>query len=89
MSFHKDKRKLLQKYKAIWTKTEDLKNTELNALPRDKSKEEKNLLVGKSEKGKMTGAVTPPIGCRGGSPEILDFHDFHMPREAILDLFFS
>ena len=57
MSFHKDKRKLLQKYKAIWTKTEDLKNTELNALPRDKSKEEKNLLVGKSEKGKMTKKV--------------------------------
>ena len=23
----------LKKYKAIWTKTEDLKNTELNALP--------------------------------------------------------
>ena len=33
MSFHKDKRKLLQKYKAIWTKIEDLKNIELNVLP--------------------------------------------------------
>ena len=25
--------KLLEKYKAIWTKIEDLKNIELNALP--------------------------------------------------------
>ena len=33
MSFHKDDEKLLEKYTAIWTKTEDLKNTELNALP--------------------------------------------------------
>ena len=33
MSFHMDDEKLLQKYKAIWTKLEDLKNIKLNALP--------------------------------------------------------
>ena len=33
MSSHTDDEKLLQKYKAIWTKIEDLKNIELNALP--------------------------------------------------------
>ena len=33
MSFHRDDEKLLEKYKAIWTKIEDLKNIELNALP--------------------------------------------------------
>ena len=30
---HIDDKKLLEKYKAIWTKVEDLKNIELNALP--------------------------------------------------------
>ena len=33
MSFHIDDEKLLEKYKAIWTNIEDLKNIELNALP--------------------------------------------------------
>ena len=33
MSFYIDDEKLLEKYKAIWTKTEDLKKTELNSLP--------------------------------------------------------
>ena len=33
MSVHIDDEKLLDKYKTIWTKIEDLKNTELNALP--------------------------------------------------------
>ena len=33
MSFLVDVEKLLEKYKAIWTKTDDLQNTELNALP--------------------------------------------------------
>ena len=33
MSFCMDDEKLLEKYKAIWTKIEDLKNIELNALP--------------------------------------------------------
>ena len=33
MSFRIDDEKLLQNYKAIWTKIEDLKNIELNALP--------------------------------------------------------
>ena len=33
MSFHIDDEKLLEKYKVIWTKIEDLKNIELNALP--------------------------------------------------------
>ena len=33
MSFHIDDEKLLEKNKAIWTKTEDLKNMELNTLP--------------------------------------------------------
>ena len=32
LSFCKDE-KLLEKYKAIWTKIEDLKNIELDALP--------------------------------------------------------
>ena len=31
--FRIDHEKLLKKYKAIWTKIEDLKNIELNALP--------------------------------------------------------
>ena len=31
--FHIDDEKLLEKYKAIWTKSEDLKNIQLNALP--------------------------------------------------------
>ena len=33
MSFHINDEKLLEKYKAIWTKIEDLKNIKLNALP--------------------------------------------------------
>ena len=33
MSFSINDEKLLKKYKVIWTKTEDLKNIELNALP--------------------------------------------------------
>ena len=33
MSFHIDVEKLLGKCKSIWTKTEDLKNIKLNALP--------------------------------------------------------
>ena len=33
MSFGIDDEKLLGKYKAVWTKIEDLKNIELNALP--------------------------------------------------------
>ena len=33
MFFHIDDEKLLEKYKIIWTKIEDLKNIELNALP--------------------------------------------------------
>ena len=33
MSFCIDDQKLLEKYKAIWIKTEDLENIELNALP--------------------------------------------------------
>ena len=33
LSFHIDDKKLLEKYKAIWTKIEDLKNIELDALP--------------------------------------------------------
>ena len=33
ISFHIDDGKLLEKYKAIWTKTEDLKKADLNALP--------------------------------------------------------
>ena len=33
MSFRVDHEKLLEKYKAIWTKIEDLKNIKLNALP--------------------------------------------------------
>ena len=32
MSFHIDVEKLLEKYKTIWTKIEDLKNIELNTL---------------------------------------------------------
>ena len=32
MSFRTDNEKLLKNYKAIWTKIEDLKNIELNAL---------------------------------------------------------
>ena len=33
MPFHIDDEKLLEKYKAIWTKIEDLRNIEFNALP--------------------------------------------------------
>ena len=33
MSFRIDNEKLLEKYKAIWTKIEDLKNIKLIALP--------------------------------------------------------
>ena len=33
MSFRIDDEKLLEKYKAIWTKIENLKNIKLNALP--------------------------------------------------------
>ena len=33
MSIHINNNKLLEKYKTIWTKIEDLKNTELDALP--------------------------------------------------------
>ena len=32
MSFRRDDEKLLEEYKAIWTKIEDLKNIKLNAL---------------------------------------------------------
>ena len=33
MSMHINNNKLLEKYKTIWTKIEDLKNIELDALP--------------------------------------------------------
>ena len=33
MSFRIEDEKLLEKYKAIWTNTEDLKKIELNASP--------------------------------------------------------
>ena len=33
MFFHIDDEKLLEKYKAIWTKIEDIKNIKLNDLP--------------------------------------------------------
>ena len=33
MSFRMDDEKLLEKFEAIWTKIEDLKNIQLNALP--------------------------------------------------------
>ena len=33
MSFHVNDEKLSERYKIIWIKIEDLKNTELNALP--------------------------------------------------------
>ena len=33
MSFRTDDKKLLQKYKAIWTKIENFQNVNLNALP--------------------------------------------------------
>ena len=33
ISFRIDDNKLLEKYKAIWTKIEDSKNIELNSLP--------------------------------------------------------
>ena len=33
MSFHIDNKKLLQKYEAIWTKIDNLKNIESNVLP--------------------------------------------------------
>ena len=33
MSLHTDDEKLLEKYKAIWSKIEDLKNIKLSALP--------------------------------------------------------
>ena len=33
MSFHTDDKKLIEKQKAIWTKTEDVKNIKLDALP--------------------------------------------------------
>ena len=33
MSFRIDDEKLLEKYKALWTKIEGLKNIKLNALP--------------------------------------------------------
>ena len=33
MSFHIDDDTLIEKYKPIWTKIEDLKDIELNALP--------------------------------------------------------
>ena len=33
MSIRRDDEKLLEKYKAIWTKIEYLKNVELNGLP--------------------------------------------------------
>ena len=33
ISFRIDDNKLLEKYKAIWTKIEDFKNIELNSLP--------------------------------------------------------
>ena len=43
MSFCIDNEKLLEKYKAIWTKIEDLKNIELSALRvYDDSYENKN-----------------------------------------------
>ena len=36
MSFRIDDKKLLEKYKASWTKIENLKNIELNVLPADR-----------------------------------------------------
>ena len=33
MAFRRDNKKLIEKYKAIWTKIEDFKNIESNAIP--------------------------------------------------------
>ena len=47
MSLHIDDDKLLEKYKTIWTKMEDLKNIELDALPvyDDRYKKQKSELM--------------------------------------------
>ena len=66
---------------------------------RDESKEEKDLLKGKSEGSEVTkqlgdfgGRCKSPNGVKSAEVEsrkILDFYDFHMSREAISDLFSS
>ena len=42
MSFHIDHEELLEKYKAIWTKIEELKNIKLNALSANDDRHKKN-----------------------------------------------
>ena len=77
----------------IWSFAIQIYFTEMS--PRKK----KNSLKGKSEGceatkqlGGLGSTVIPPNGVKGSGMEpqkILDFHDFHMSREAISDLFFS
>ena len=62
-------------------------------LFRDESNKEKNLLKGKPKGseatkhlGDLEGAVIPLNGVKGAGVElrkVLNFHDFHMLREAI------
>ena len=72
--------------KFIFSKVEGIKP----ATFRDEPKEEKNLLKRTSKGSK----ATKQLGGLGGHfksppPSHFDFHDFHMPREAISDLFSS
>ena len=70
-----------------------------NLFYRDESKEEKKFTEGKiwgmqdnKAVGRFGEHCNPPQwgqGSRHGAPENLNFHDFHMSREAISDLFFS
>ena len=52
MFFHTNDDKLLKKYKAIWTKIEDLKSIELNALPVSDDRYIKTKIRTYSNKGK-------------------------------------
>ena len=45
--------------------------------------------AGGVEGGGTVSSLSGPKGLRLEPRKILDFHDFHMPREAISDLFSS
>ena len=81
--------------KFIFSKVEGIKP----AIFRDEAKEEKNLLKITSEGSEATkqlgglgGILSPPNGVKSPGVESwkkLDFYDFHVPREAISDMFSS
>ena len=86
MSFHIDDEKLLEKYKAIWTKIEDLKNIKLNTLPvyDDKYRKTKIRTYGNKVYTNFCGLIVPDNDIECESFTIISIDSFACVRQEIL-----